>query len=90
MGILNLQQKCCKKNSKFEEEENIMARNRNRIVVPEARQALNQLKLEIASELGLSNYEGIDKGELTSRQNGYVGGYMVKSMIEYAEKNMSK
>lgn len=67
-----------------------MARNRNRIVVPEARQALNQLKLEIASELGLSNYEGIDKGELTSRQNGYVGGYMVKSMVEYAEKNMGK
>jgi len=67
-----------------------MARNRNRIVVPEARQALNQLKLEIASELGLSNYEAIDKGELTSRQNGYVGGYMVKSMVEYAEKNMGK
>ena len=67
-----------------------MARNSNRIVVPEARQALNQLKLEIASELGLSNYEAIDKGELTSRQNGYVGGYMVKSMIEYAENNMSK
>ncbi len=67
-----------------------MARNRNRIVVPEARQALNQLKLEIANELGLSNYEATDKGALTSRQNGYVGGYMVKNMIEYAERNMGK
>ncbi len=66
-----------------------MARNRNRIVVPEARQALDQMKFEIANELGMSNYQDIDKGNLTSRQNGYVGGYMVKRMVEYAEKNMS-
>jgi hypothetical protein len=65
-----------------------MARG-NRIVVPEARQALNQMKTEIANELGLSNYENIDKGNLTSRQNGYVGGYMVKRMIEQAERQLS-
>ncbi|GAB6086812.1 small, acid-soluble spore protein, alpha/beta type [Alkaliphilus crotonatoxidans] len=63
---------------------------RNRIVVPEARQALNQLKMEIANELGLSNYESIDKGSLTSRQNGYVGGFMTKRLVEYAEQNMSR
>ena len=34
----------------------------NKILVPEARQALNQMKLEIASELGLANYDNIDKG----------------------------
>jgi len=66
-----------------------MARNRNRIVVPEARQALDQMKYEIANELGMSDYQHIDKGNLTSRQNGYVGGYMVKRMVEYAEQNMS-
>ncbi|AKL94297.1 small acid-soluble spore protein, alpha/beta type [Clostridium aceticum] len=65
------------------------SRNNNRIVVPEARQALNQMKTEIASELGLSNYEATDKGTLTSRQNGYVGGYMVKRLIEQAERSMS-
>ncbi|MGF7059588.1 small, acid-soluble spore protein, alpha/beta type [Brassicibacter mesophilus] len=65
-----------------------MART-NRIVVPEARMALNQMKTEIASELGLSNYESIDKGNLSSRQNGYVGGYMVKRLIEQAERTMS-
>ena len=64
--------------------------SRNRIVVPEARQALNQLKMEIANELGLSNYESVDKGALTSRQNGYVGGYMTKKLVEYAEQNMSR
>ena len=65
-----------------------MARNTNRIAVPAARQALNQMKTEIASELGMSNYESMDKGNLPSRQNGYVGGYMTKKLVEMAEKNM--
>lgn len=62
--------------------------NNNRVVVPAARQALNQMKTEIASELGLSNYESIDKGNLTARQNGYVGGYMTKRLVEMAERTM--
>lgn len=65
-----------------------MARN-NRIVVPEARQALDQMKLEIANELGMNNYERIDKGNLTSRENGYVGGYMVKRLVENAQRQMT-
>lgn len=54
----------------------------NRILVPEARKGLNQFKAEVASELGLANYEAMDKGNLTSRENGYVGGTMVKRMVE--------
>ena len=64
-----------------------MATN-NRIVVPEARQALNQMKLEIASELGLSNYSQMDKGNLTARENGYVGGYMTKRLVEQAQRSL--
>ena len=55
----------------------------------EVKEVLKDDKFEIASELGLNNYESIDKGNLTSRQNGYVGGYMVKRLIENAERNMS-
>ncbi len=66
-----------------------MARSNNRVVVPEARMALNQMKLEIAGELGLTNYDSIDKGNLTSRQNGYVGGYMTKRLVEVAERAMA-
>ena len=62
---------------------------RNNIVVPEARQALNQMKLEIANELGLSNYDQMDKGNLTARQNGYVGGTITKRLVEQAQRNMS-
>ena len=63
--------------------------NNNRIEVPAARQALNSMKAEIASELGLSNYESTDKGNLTARQNGYVGGYMTKRLVEMAQRQMS-
>lgn len=61
----------------------------NKIVVPGARQALDQMKLEIASELGMANYDSLDKGNLPSRQNGYVGGYMTKKLVEMAQQNMS-
>ena len=63
--------------------------NKNKIVVPEARQALDQLKLEIANELGIDNYNNIDKGNLPSRVNGYVGGYMVKKLVETAQNQMA-
>lgn len=63
--------------------------NNNKIVVPEARQALEQLKLEIANELGINNYDNIDKGELPSRVNGYVGGYMVRRLVESAQNQMA-
>ena len=66
-----------------------MSNTNNRQVVPEARAALNQMKLEIAGELGMSKYENIDKGNLTARQNGYVGGYMTKKLVEMAEKQMA-
>ena len=60
----------------------------NRILVPGARQALDQMKLEIASELGMANYDSLDKGNLPSRQNGYVGGYMTKNLVKMAQQNL--
>ena len=63
--------------------------NNNKTVVPQAKQALNQMKLEIASELGMSNYQQVDKGNLTARENGYVGGYMTKKLVEMAEQQMA-
>jgi len=45
---------------------------------------LNTMKYEIASQLGIGNYQSIDKGNLTSRQNGYVGGNITKSLVAQA------
>ena len=63
--------------------------NNNQKVVPQAKQALNQMKLEIANELGMNNYQQMDKGNLTARENGYVGGYMTKKLVEMAEQQMA-
>ena len=59
-----------------------------RTVVPEAKGALNQMKYDIASELGINLKQGYN-GDLPSRQAGYIGGYMTKRLIEQAERSMS-
>ena len=62
--------------------------NNNSILVNGSRQALEQLKNETASELGIQNYQQQYKGDLPSRVNGSVGGYMVKKMIALAETQL--
>ncbi len=63
-------------------------RSSNRASVPEAKGALDRFKYEVASEIGVPLKEGYN-GDLTSKQNGSVGGYMVKKMIEAQERQMS-
>lgn len=60
-----------------------------RKAVPEAMAALEQFKYEVANEIGVPLKHGYN-GDLTSAQNGYVGGYMVKKMIEAQEREMSQ
>ena len=60
----------------------------NMVEVPEARAALDNMKYEIAGELGINLKQGYN-GDLPSRQAGYIGGYMVKRMIEQQERQMS-
>ena len=60
----------------------------SRINVPEAKGALDSMKMEIARELGVNLKQGYN-GDLTSREAGYVGGYMVKRLIEQAESQMA-
>ncbi len=59
--------------------------NNNRVNVPEAKEALENMKMEVARELGVNLKKGYN-GDLTARENGYVGGYMVKKMIEDYER----
>ena len=60
----------------------------NKAAVPEAKGALDRFKFEVANELGVPLTDGYN-GNLTSKQNGSVGGYMVKKMIEQQERQMS-
>ena len=63
--------------------------NSNKTSVPEARGALDKFKYEVANEIGVPLKRGYN-GDLTSAQNGYVGGYMVKKMIENQERQMAE
>jgi len=63
-----------------------MAR-RSKVVVPEARAALDQFKMEAANEVGVNLKNGYN-GDLTSKQAGSVGGQMVKKMIESYENSI--
>jgi hypothetical protein len=60
-----------------------LARNNNKLLVPGARNAMEQMKEEIANDLGVE--PGADT---TARENGSVGGEMVKRMIQIAEQSM--
>ena len=60
----------------------------NKMNVPEAKSAMDKFKFEVASELGVPLSDGYN-GNLTSKENGSVGGYLVKKMIEAQERQMA-
>ncbi len=59
----------------------------NRKLVPEAMNALDKFKYEVASEVGVNLKDGYN-GDISARDAGKIGGQMVKKMIEQAERNM--
>ncbi len=60
--------------------------NSNRLMVPQARAAMDQFKMEAAQEVGVNLKQGYN-GDLTSQQAGSIGGQMVKKMIyDYQSK----
>ena len=56
----------------------------NKIEVPESRAALDNMKYEIAGELGINLKQGYN-GDLPSRQAGSIGGYMVNPLLPAAQ-----
>lgn len=58
--------------------------NKNRIEVPEAKDAMNRFKTEVAKELGVD----LKAENLTAKDAGRVGGNMTRKMIKQAEKNL--
>ncbi|HHT42159.1 MAG TPA: alpha/beta-type small acid-soluble spore protein [Firmicutes bacterium] len=64
-------------------------RRSNRLLIPEAKQAMDQFKYEMASELGINpEYQSGYWGNISSRECGAVGGHMVRRMIAEAEKSL--
>ena len=65
-----------------------MSNNTNKTNVPEAKEAMDRFKMEVANELGVPLSNGYN-GNLTSAQNGSVGGEMVRQMIKRQEESMA-
>ncbi len=61
----------------------------SKLVVPEAREAMERFKMEAANEVGVDLKQGYN-GHLTSREAGSVGGQMVKKMIESYENSLKQ
>ena len=59
----------------------------NSVMVPEAKEAMEQFKMQAASEVGVNLKQGYN-GDITARQAGSVGGQRVKKMIESYEKGL--
>lgn len=59
----------------------------SKIIVPQAKEALNRFKMEAANEVGVPLKQGYN-GDLTSKQAGSIGGQMVKKMIEAYENSV--
>lgn len=62
--------------------------NTSKMAVPQAKEAMNRFKQEVASEIGVPLKDGYN-GDLTSAQAGSIGGEMVKKMIMKQEEQMS-
>jgi hypothetical protein len=60
----------------------------NQKVVPAARDALNNMKFEIANEIGINLKPGYN-GDLTSKQAGHIGGQMTRRLVAMAQQQMS-
>lgn len=68
-----------------------MAGNRssNQLVVPQATQALQQMKLEAAQELGVQIPADGYYGNVSTRDAGSLGGYITKRLVQMAEQQLS-
>ena len=62
---------------------------KNRIVVPQAREAMDQFKMEAANEVGVNLKQGYN-GDLTAQQAGSIGGQMVKKMCPERTANFQR
>ena len=61
----------------------------SRLVIPEARAALQQLKTEAAQQLGVTTPQDGYYGSYTSRETGSLGGYITKRLVQIAEQSLS-
>jgi hypothetical protein len=63
--------------------------SRNNLVVPQAMQALDQMKFEVAQELGIQMPQGGYMGNMLTRDAGYIGGNITRRLVQIAEQQLA-
>lgn len=67
----------------------VQNRSSNTLIVPQASQALDQLKYEVAQELGIQIPQDGYYGNMTSRDTGSIGGYITRRLVQIAEQQLA-
>lgn len=65
------------------------SRSSNTLVIPESNNALNQLKFEVAQELGIQIPQDGYMGYMATRDTGAIGGHMVRRLVQIAEQSLA-
>ena len=65
------------------------SRSSNSLVVPQASAALDQMKFEIAQELGIQIPQDGYYGHMTTRDTGTIGGYITRRLVQMAEEQLA-
>lgn len=63
--------------------------SRNRVLVPQAMQALDQMKFEVAQELGIQMPQGGYMGNMLTKEAGYIGGNITRRLVQIAEQQLA-
>ncbi|QNK55654.1 alpha/beta-type small acid-soluble spore protein [Paenibacillus sp. PAMC21692] len=64
-------------------------RSSNNLLVPQARAALEQMKYEIAGELGIQLPQDGYYGNMTARDMGSIGGYITRRLVQMAQQQLA-
>ncbi|KIL42427.1 spore protein [Gordoniibacillus kamchatkensis] len=65
------------------------SRSSNQLVVPQANQALDQLKYEVAQELGIQIPQDGYYGYMATRDTGAIGGHITRRLVQIAEQQLA-
>jgi hypothetical protein len=65
------------------------SRSNNILVVPQANQALQQLKFEVAQELGIQIPQDGYYGFMATRDTGAIGGHITRRLVQIAEQQLA-
>ncbi|WP_054024037.1 alpha/beta-type small acid-soluble spore protein [Bacillus sp. FJAT-28004] len=66
-----------------------MANRTNQLLIPQARAALEQLKYEVAQELGIQLPQDGYYGNMTTRDMGSIGGSITRRLVQMAEQQLA-